>query len=296
MEPTAESVIDLAALRKAGDQGWVAPKLHAAVVAAQEGLRVHHVVCGCRQSGYEPREVTPSPLFVFVERGSFRRRSPAGDLLADGGFAYFASPGGEEEYAHPHDGGDVCMSVTMTPALLAAVTGGDLALPERPVGVDAADYRLLRWIAADIRRGDEAWVEDLIELVGRLIRERGTVSVALRRPTTIASHRRLVDGVREALLADPSLGVTDLAGLVGCSPFHVSRVFRRQTGTTISAYRRRLRVRAAVVRVADGEENLARLAFELGFSDHSHLTRSLVGEFGATPTAIREQSRAARRA
>jgi AraC-like DNA-binding protein len=104
---------------------------------------------------------------------------------------------------------------------------------------------------------------------------------------------RLVDGVREALISDPSLGVTDLAELLGCSPFHLSRAFSGGTGTSISTYRFRLRVREALWRVASGEENLARLAVELGFSDHSHLTRSLVRELGQTPTAIRSSSPAA---
>jgi hypothetical protein len=42
MEPTAAKLIETAALREAGDQGWVAPTLHTAVIAAREGLRVHH--------------------------------------------------------------------------------------------------------------------------------------------------------------------------------------------------------------------------------------------------------------
>lgn len=37
-----------------------------------------------------------------------------------------------------------------------------------------------------------------------------------------------------------------------------------------------------------GEDNLARLACELGFADRSHLTRMLVREIGETPTAIRQ--------
>jgi AraC-like DNA-binding protein len=97
----------------------------------------------------------------------------------------------------------------------------------------------------------------------------------------------VVDQAREALAGDLSLELPALARLVGCSPFHLSRVFRRETGTTVSAHRLRLRVREAREQIAAGEENLARLAAELGFSDHSHLTRMLVRELGATPSAIR---------
>jgi AraC-like DNA-binding protein len=288
----AANTIDIAALRRAGDAGYVAPKLHATVLAADEGLRLHHVHCACGESDYEARDVTPAPLFVFVEHGAFRRRTQDADVLVDVGFGYFAIPGCDEEFAHPNDGGDVCSSITMTRQLVAEITGGELALPERPVPIDAEAYRCLRRLVDDARRrGGEAWVEHGINLFGGLIRANGVRSVAIRRPATRQAHRRLVDNARDALVADPSLGVTDLARMVGCSPYHLSRVFSRETGTTISAHRIRLRVREAVARVSAGEANLARLASELGFSDHSHLTRLLVRELGETPTALRARER-----
>jgi AraC-like DNA-binding protein len=60
---------------------------------------------------------------------------------------------------------------------------------------------------------------------------------------------------------------------------------------SISAYRLRLRVHEAHARISAGEENLARLAAELGFADHSHMTRTLVAQLGMTPTAIRRRAR-----
>ena len=49
----------------------------------------------------------------------------------------------------------------------------------------------------------------------------------------------------------------------------------------------RLRARAALERLAEGEQNLARLAAELGFADQSHLCRVVRSETGATPAALR---------
>jgi len=77
--------------------------------------------------------------------------------------------------------------------------------------------------------------------------------------------------------------------IVGCSPYHLSRAFRRETGSTLSAYRLRLRVRGALERISSGDENLARVASDCGFGHHSHLTRALVRELGETPTAIRRR-------
>jgi AraC-like DNA-binding protein len=49
----------------------------------------------------------------------------------------------------------------------------------------------------------------------------------------------------------------------------------------------RLRVRAALERLAGGERQLARLAADLGFADQAHLTRAVRAETGATPSALR---------
>jgi AraC-like DNA-binding protein len=49
----------------------------------------------------------------------------------------------------------------------------------------------------------------------------------------------------------------------------------------------RLRVRAALERLAGGDRDLARLAAELGFADQSHLYRALRTETGRIPSALR---------
>jgi AraC-like DNA-binding protein len=79
----------------------------------------------------------------------------------------------------------------------------------------------------------------------------------------------------------------ELAQAVAVSPHHLSRIFHAETGETLSRYRNRLRVRVALERLADGEERLTRLAAELGFADHAHLTRVVRDEVGTTPSALR---------
>jgi AraC-like DNA-binding protein len=71
------------------------------------------------------------------------------------------------------------------------------------------------------------------------------------------------------------------------SPQHLSRIFRALTGATISRHRMRLRVRAALERLADGERDLARLAADAGFADQAHLCRVVRDETGTTPSALR---------
>ena len=81
----------------------------------------------------------------------------------------------------------------------------------------------------------------------------------------------------------------ELANLVAVSPHHLSRVFKAETGETISRYRNRLRVRLTLERLAEGELCLARLAAELGFADQAHLARVVRRELGATPSLLRER-------
>jgi AraC-like DNA-binding protein len=83
--------------------------------------------------------------------------------------------------------------------------------------------------------------------------------------------------------------LADLARDLGHTPFHISRVFRRLTGTTLTEYRNRVRVAVAIERLAGGEDRLADLAAELGFADQSHLARVLRRAVGLPPGRLRHQ-------
>jgi transcriptional regulator GlxA family with amidase domain len=94
--------------------------------------------------------------------------------------------------------------------------------------------------------------------------------------------------VRETLALDPRIRVVQLARQTAVSPHHLSRIFAAETGQTISAYRNCLRARIALERVAAGERSLARIAADLGFADHAHLTRVVRRQAGAPPSNLRE--------
>jgi len=73
----------------------------------------------------------------------------------------------------------------------------------------------------------------------------------------------------------------------GVDAFQLSRAFRTETGLTLSAYRRRLRVSLTLERLAAGEQSLAGLAAEAGFADQAHMTRTLRRETDLTPGQLR---------
>ena len=102
-----------------------------------------------------------------------------------------------------------------------------------------------------------------------------------------ATVRRAVDEVRAALDVDPALSLDDLAALAGWSPWYLSRTFRRVTGATVGAYRRTLRVRAALDQLTDGRDGLAALAVRIGFADQAHMTRAMRREIDMPPATAR---------
>ncbi len=258
-------------------------------VAKGEGFAIATVRCdgGCR--GFDVPEQERSHVLVAVHRGVVVRRVEAEQVVLDGTLAYLSAPGIVEQFAHPVAGGDVCTAIHLSSSLMADLAGGDPFVSAASVPVDARSELALRQLTVLARRGDAGGVlaEHLVRAVASLLARRHPGRVASGRPGTARARRRLVDQARAAMHADPGIGLIELAAHLACSPHHLSRVFTQLTGSTISHYRNRLRVSLALDRIAQGEGNLTRIACELGFADHAHLTRTVRAFTGCPPTCCR---------
>ena len=73
----------------------------------------------------------------------------------------------------------------------------------------------------------------------------------------------------------------------GMSAFRLCRAFRKATGGTIHGYLVRLRLRAALEGLERPGVDIAGLAFDLGFSSHSHFSLAFGRTFRSTPSAWR---------
>jgi AraC-like DNA-binding protein len=245
------------------------------------------VECCCGATGWSPPEEAAAYGIVFVRRGCFHRRLNGMESFVDPTVVYFERPGDEQQIAHPA-GGDSCTVLYLSEGFLSAIWGGEPGLPDEPLSSDATTDLRHRLLYAAVIRGDAGDItEVVVDLAAQVLGRSAPKRLASGRPTTAMARRRVAGDAREALVEDPRIGIIELARRVAVSPHHLSRLFKSETGETVSRYRNRLRVRLALERLAEGEPSLARLAADIGFADQAHLARVVRRELGATPSLLR---------
>ena len=231
-------------------------------------------------AAWSPEEPVTVPAVVLVRRGIFLRRVDGVVSAADTTTGYVQRPGETQQVTHPA-GGDVCTTIAVPPEL------ADRLAHAGPLAVSPAADLGHRRLLAESRSGGagrpgHARMTDLAaQVIDALLP--GTRPAA--GPGRSGRHAR-VDDVRAALHTDPALALDDLAEVAGWSAWYLSRTFREVTGLTIGAYRRRLRIRAALDALTDGDP-LASVAVRTGFADQAHMTRALHREIGTSPAVVR---------
>jgi AraC family transcriptional regulator len=162
---------------------------------------------------------------------------------------------------------------------------------------DPETYRMQRLVLQHLRRDtavDTLLVEEtVVTLLARTLANAYAAVRPIRR--SAAAHGRLAERTRafmSAHFATPC-SLTAMAHAVGCSEYHLCRVFRDQTGLTLHGYRHQLRLRRALEDVCESSRDLLDLALELGYTSHSHFTAMFHREFGVTPSVLRRRARVA---
>ncbi len=226
---------------------------------------------------------------TLPRRGGFTRRVEGLTAFVDPTTAYINLPGTVQQIGHPVDGGDDCTIIALSEDQVVELAG-DGAFPNNLIQTIPAIDVEHRALLVRLRLGADAFEfrDRLTYLIGTLVESAWPGRLTTERPTTISSHRRIVDSAREEIAADPAgVDIGALSKRLGHSRFHVSRIFTRMTGATLSSHRNRVRAAAALDRLAHGEANLAVLAADLGFVDQSHMVRVLRRSTGMPPSGLR---------
>ena len=193
--------------------------------------------------------------------------------------------------------GDDCLYVQLhAPALEALEPESGAIRDGRLIAAHAPAHRLMYFRQHLLARYLDGGTPDALlveETAIRLVRgvlppDAGTLSQ--RRNATISFHRDLAEDAKELLAArvDENLSLQELATRLGASPFHLARVFRRETGFSLHDYRKQLRLRLALERLSSSGGSLSSLALGLGFASHSHFTDTFRREFGVAPSVVRD--------
>ena len=91
--------------------------------------------------------------------------------------------------------------------------------------------------------------------------------------------------IRESL--GDRLSLSSIGNHVGLSPWHFSRLFKRETGVPFKRWLQEERLRRAATLLADPRFRVKEIAARAGYSTTSDLTRAFKKRFHVSPTGYR---------
>jgi len=246
---------------------------------------------------------------VLPRSGSYVRRDAAGLCVADANQVLFFHRGQSFDIHHPHPGGDRSTDFALKgDAALELVRHFDPRVENhahRPFPVGGFTLRrpvtglaLIRLTAAARSAPQEALrlEESALLLLGSILRQPYAANQGDRvglEGGSPADHREAAARVKLLLRQGLShkLRLRELAGQAGYSPYHLCRLFKRQTGLTIHRYLQQLRLRESLdLLVEFPQRSVAEIAHGLGFASHSHFSTAFHGHFALTPRAFRQRA------
>ena len=249
--------------------------------------------CPLNYPSFRDTGPTERHLVVFPRSGVWIRHAGSRAFAADPRVVTIYNAGQEYTREPMHPDGDRSDWFALSSELARDVAGVDSDRPFRFefAECDARLYSRQRLLFDRLDAGSCDPLEGEEEVLG-------IVTTVLRRANRDATrlsgsnpkHRALAEHARAELvrMATSSQSLGALATRVGASPWHLCRVFRAVTGSSLHAFRLDLRLRLALERLEDPRADLSRIAFELGFSSHSHFTSAMRSRLGRTPSAFRQ--------
>lgn len=131
----------------------------------------------------------------------------------------------------------------------------------------------------------------LLELLVWLATSAHSTPLSTRPGSRTASHRSTHALIAAVQLLErnykTSITRDQLAEMVAMTPSSLSRLFRRELGTTLTDYLSALRLGAAAELLADTQQPVADIAFCSGFANLANFNRQFRARYAMTPTRYR---------
>jgi AraC-like DNA-binding protein len=236
-------------------------------------------------------EAHESYSFAFVRKGSFGyiNRGRHFDMVP--GSFLIGRPGEEYTCTHDHhDGGDECLCFKLAPALVEEAGGGwqHGALAPR------ADFMVLGELADATAAGktDLALEEVGLAILAKMAsvgRDDGHGDDRIRPQ----DRKRIVDAAHWIdAHAHEEIDLAKAGRESGLSAFHFLRLFARIVGVTPHQYLIRARLRRAARLLAESDQPVTDIAYDIGFGDLSNFVRTFGRAAGLSPREFRRRAHA----
>lgn len=265
----------------------------ARVLFSSDLIKLSDYSCNTPKSGCGCELCDSRSAITIVRRGVHAYHGRGRTALAEPGLALLYRGGEVYRLSHPYhrDEPDRSTCIEFGDALLEEAFGRQPLERDLGTHLSAQAHLINQEVMAALAHCmlDQTEAEEAVLAVIRAVA--GEFGLARAAGAKSDAGRRRVERAREfiATRLHEDHGLAVIAGIAATSPFHLARLFKRYTGMTIRGYRLRLRLPAALDRIAEGERDLSLLAAELGFSHHSHLTSAFRRQFGAPPSKVRER-------
>lgn len=251
---------------------------------------IREVACNAARGGDNGDEYNDAPSIAIPLRGCYAVEQRRGHAVADANTAIFFNAVAPYRVSHPADGGDATFVISCEAGALADAFGTarnrNAGLHPFPALHSVMRSKLQLQVRL-LRRRLEGPQDPLAieEAVLALI-----AALGCPRDTELSQrHARAVERSKAFLgqhFRDRVL-LADVARATGISPFSLARVFHAATGMTLHRYLTALRHAAALEAITAGASDLARVAVDVGFAHHSHLTKTFSRALGTTPREAR---------
>ncbi|PTL79756.1 helix-turn-helix transcriptional regulator [Vitiosangium sp. GDMCC 1.1324] len=241
-------------------------------------------------------ELHEATSISYVRTGSFGYRVGRRVREMVAGSTVVGRSGDDYVCTHDHTCGDECLCFRLTPELLEALGGpSDLwstrgVPPIRELAVAGELAQAAATGRTDVGV-DEAGIIYAATFVRAVTGERGRALEVDTRDRRRAVHAALWLDANSR--EDIDLGA--VAGQAGLSPFHFLRLFSAVLGVTPHQYLVHLRLREAARLLAQGDEAISAVAYDVGFGDLSNFTRSFHRAAGVSPRSFRRLARGDRK-